>query len=112
MTFYLVTTAWATARRKEAETGIFDWGALVVALAAGTLMTIYGFEAALSPTGLKDGYPPVLYFIWGAVVLLCAAGDVRMLVRGGSSLHGLSLSPFEFHSTQRLRPGLQRLRGD
>ncbi len=83
MTFYLVTTAWATARRKEAETGIFDWGALVLALAAGTVMTIYGFEAALSPTGLKEGYPPVLYFIWGAVVLLCAAGDVRMLARGG-----------------------------
>jgi uncharacterized membrane protein len=83
MTFYMVTTAWATARRREGETGIFDWGALVVALAAGTVMVIYGFEAAHSQTGLKDGYPPALYFIWGSVALLSAAGDVRMLVRRG-----------------------------
>jgi uncharacterized membrane protein len=83
MTFYMVTTAWATARRREGETGIFDWCALVVALAAGAVMVIYGFEAAHSQTGLKDGYPPVLYFIWGSVALLSAAGDVRMLIRGG-----------------------------
>ena len=25
LTFYLVATAWATARRREGETGIFDW---------------------------------------------------------------------------------------
>lgn len=83
MTFYMVSTAWATARRKDGETGIFDWGALLVALAAGTVMVIGGLQAAYSPTGLKDGYPPALYFIWGSVALLSAAGDARMLMRGG-----------------------------
>ena len=83
LTFYLVATAWATARRKEGETGLFDWGALLAPLAAGTGMTVYGLEAMHSPTGLKDGYPPALYFIWASVALLSAAGDIRMLMRGG-----------------------------
>jgi len=33
LTCYLVATAWMTAKRGEAETGIFDWGALLVILA-------------------------------------------------------------------------------
>jgi hypothetical protein len=83
MTFYMVSTAWATGRRRDGETGIFDWGALLVALAFGAVAGTFGLQAAYSPTGLKEGYPPVLYFIWGSVALLSAAGDVRMLLRSG-----------------------------
>ena len=35
LTCYLVATAWATARRREGEPGVFDWIALLVALAVG-----------------------------------------------------------------------------
>ncbi|MGA1985708.1 MAG: hypothetical protein ABSG72_05515, partial [Candidatus Sulfotelmatobacter sp.] len=45
----------------------------------------YGLEAALSPSGMKYDYPPAPYFIFGAVALIAATGDVRMLVRGGIS---------------------------
>ena len=83
MTFYMVATAWATARRRDGETWIFDWGALLVALAFGAVAVTFGLQAAHSQTGLKEGYPPAIYFIWGFVALLSAAGDVRMLVRGG-----------------------------
>jgi uncharacterized membrane protein len=83
LTFYLVATAWATARRRDGETGIFDWAALLVALALGTGLITYGFEAAHNQTGLMYGYPAPLYFIFGSVALLFAAGDVRMLARGG-----------------------------
>jgi uncharacterized membrane protein len=83
VTFYMVTTAWATTKRKEGETGIFDWGALIVALAVGVGLVIYGLGAANSPTGSRGGYPAVFYFIWASVVLFSAAGDVRMLMRGG-----------------------------
>ncbi|HET8924731.1 MAG TPA: hypothetical protein VFN26_17245 [Candidatus Acidoferrum sp.] len=83
MTFYMVATAWMTARRRDGETSIFDWGALLVALAFAAYAAMLGFQAAYSPTGLKEGYPPVLYFIWGSVALLSVAGDVRMLLRGG-----------------------------
>ena len=83
LTFYLVTTAWVTARRRDGETGIFDWVALLFALAVGAAMVTFGIEAANSPTGPKDGIPVGMYFFLGSVALLAAAGDVRMLVRGG-----------------------------
>jgi len=83
LAFYLVTTAWATARRRDGETGIFDWGALLFVLTVGVGIMTYGFEAANSPTGLKDGIPSGMYFFLGSVALLSAAGDIRMLVRRG-----------------------------
>ena len=83
LAFYLVTTAWATARRRDGETGIFDWGTLLFALAVGAGIMTYGLEAASSPTGSKDGIPAGIYFFLGSVALLAAAGDIRMLVRGG-----------------------------
>jgi hypothetical protein len=83
VTFYMVATAWMAARRKEG-TGIFDWGMLLVALAFAALAVTFGFRAVYSVTGLAEGYPPLPYFIWGAVALLSAAGDVRMLARHGT----------------------------
>jgi hypothetical protein len=85
LTFYLVATAWMTARHKERKTGSFDWVALLVALGVGAVTVTYGFEAAMSPTGLKNGDPAGQYFFLGSVALLAATGDVRMLVRGGVS---------------------------
>jgi len=83
LTFYLVGTAWWTAKRQDGEAGIFDWGALMAPLAVGAALAINGLEAANSPTGSKGGYPAAAYFIFGSLALLFAAGDVRMLVRGG-----------------------------
>src|SRR5437867_10922804 len=83
LAFYLVTTAWATGRRRDGETSIFDWGALLVALAVGAIILTYGFEVANSRTGPKDGIPAGMYFFLGFVALLSAAGDVCLLLRGG-----------------------------
>jgi hypothetical protein len=85
LTFYLVATGWRIARRREGETEIFDWGALLVVLAVGVANVTFGFEAAHSPTGLKYGYPVGPYIFLGSVALIAAAGDVRMLIRGGVS---------------------------
>jgi hypothetical protein len=85
LTFYLVATAWRIARRREGETESFDWGALLVVLAVGVANVTFGLEAAHSPTGLKYGYPVGPYTFLGSVALIAAAGDVRMLVRGGVS---------------------------
>ncbi|WP_157467380.1 hypothetical protein [Edaphobacter aggregans] len=85
LTFYLVATARVIARRTEAETGIFDWGALLVPLAVAAVSVNYGLEAAHSQTGLSHGYPVGPYLFLGSVALLAAAGDVRMLARGGVS---------------------------
>jgi hypothetical protein len=83
LTFYLVTTAWLTARRTAQQTTVFDWGALLVILAVGVIQVTYGLEAAMSQTGLKYGYSPAPYFLMGSVALLAATGDIRMLARGG-----------------------------
>ena len=85
LTSYLVATAWMTARRRKEETGIFDWGALLVVFAVAAVEVTYGLEAARSQTGLKYGYPPGPYFFLGSVAVLATVGDVRMLVRGGIS---------------------------
>jgi hypothetical protein len=83
LTFYLVATAWMTARRKDGEPGTFDWGALLVVVAVAACELTFGLEAANSPTGLKYEYPPGPYFFMGSVAVLATVGDVRMLVRRG-----------------------------
>src|SRR5207237_1357336 len=42
--FYLVLTAWLTARRAEGQTGIFDWLALLIPSVVGTGMWILGLQ--------------------------------------------------------------------
>lgn len=85
LTFYLVATAWMTARRKQEETGFFDWGALLAVFTVAAVELTFGFEAAMSPTRMKYDYPPWPYFIFGLVAVLASVGDVRLLVRGGIS---------------------------
>ena len=83
LTFYLVTTAWLTARRPAGTPGIVDWGALVVVLSVAAVEVTWGVDAAMSPTRLKYAYPPGPYFFMGSLAGLAATGDVRMIVRRG-----------------------------
>lgn len=83
LTFYLVATAWRAARRSEGGTDLFDLGALGWVLVVGVAGVAFGFEAAGSPTGSKDGMPAAAYFVFGSVALLCALSDARMFIRGG-----------------------------
>src|SRR5688500_16554697 len=83
LTFYLVSTAWLTARRRDGKTRPFDWAVLMVPLAVGAALITYGLEAANSPTGLRGGFSAGGHYVFAAVALLLAVGDVRMLLRGG-----------------------------
>lgn len=85
LTFYMVATGWMTARRRTPGTGIFDRVALLLALVLGAVIVTFGVEAARSPAGTKDGIPAGIYFFLGSIALLSAAGDIRMLLRGGIS---------------------------
>ncbi|MGH9419212.1 MAG: hypothetical protein ACRD3J_04500, partial [Thermoanaerobaculia bacterium] len=82
LTFYLVATAWLTARRRNGETGIVNWLALLGISGIGAGLITYGIKAASSPTGSIGGVPAGMLFFLAFVALLCAAGDIRMLVRG------------------------------
>jgi hypothetical protein len=83
LTLYMIATAWMAGRRREVRTGIFDRAALVYALLVGGACIVYGFQAANGQT--HDGVPAGMKFFFGFVILLAAAGDIRMLVRGGIS---------------------------
>ena len=79
---YLVVTGLLTLRRRVGEPRWIDLGALLVAPTLGATYVTFGLEALSSATGKKDGYPPALFFIFGAVTLLAALGDIRVLARG------------------------------
>ena len=83
LTFYLVATAWLTARRRNGGTGLVDRAALVVVLAVAAGLLRYGVEAASSETGSKGGAPAPVFFVFGAVALLAAGLDIRMIRGGG-----------------------------
>jgi hypothetical protein len=82
LTLYLVATAWVTAKRKDGETSVFDWFAMVVPLALGVGTWMSGIrmvQGGSQEGGLRVG----MAFFMGTVLLLAAAGDLRMLLRGG-----------------------------
>jgi hypothetical protein len=83
LTFYLIGTAWLTARRRDGETSRFDWIVLLIPLALGILTWMNGIKVIRSGASSQDGVPVGMSFFMGSVMLLAAAGDVRMLVRGG-----------------------------
>jgi hypothetical protein len=80
---YLVTTGWLTVRRREGETTIFDWGALLFGLAVGVPIVTDGIRIVSGSSPPKPGVPVGMILFLGSVVLVAAAGDVRMVVRGG-----------------------------
>lgn len=83
LTFYLIGTAWLTARRRDGETSRFDWVALLIPLVIGILNWMSGLKVLRSGAGSQDGVPAGMILFMGSVCLLAAAGDVRMLARGG-----------------------------
>jgi hypothetical protein len=76
LTFYLTVTAWLTARRRDGNTGTFDWVALLVPLAVAAGLVIIGLGEA------RRLESPVGSLVGASLAVLLAAGDVRMLVRG------------------------------
>jgi len=55
----------------------------LIPLAIGVLGWSNGVHAFFSETGSKYGVPAGMHLFMGTVCLLAAAGDVRMLLRGG-----------------------------
>jgi hypothetical protein len=85
LTVYLIGTAWLTARRRDGETSRWDWIVLLIPLALGVLLWMNGIKVVRSGASSQDGVPFGMMFFMGSVCLLAAAGDLRMLVRGGVS---------------------------
>ena len=82
-TFYLILTAWLTARHADGETSRLDWAALVIPLTLGTLTWMNGVSVVRSGASSQAGVPVGMTFFMGSVMLLAAAGDIRMLFLRG-----------------------------
>ena len=83
LAFYLVTTALLTVRRRDHAFHWVDAGAFVVALAVGAFAVKIGLDALNSATGKTKGVPAGMLFLFAAVALLGASGDIRMMLVGG-----------------------------
>lgn len=83
LTFYLVGTAWLTARRKDSETSRWDWAAMLIPLAIGIYIWRGGILILLSGRTSLDGVPVGMMFFLGSICLLATTGDIRMLLGGG-----------------------------
>ena len=81
-TFYLILTAWWTARQADGPPSKWGWVVLLIPLAVGVLNWLSGIKKISSGLS-KDGVPAGMNLFLGSVMLLAAAGDVRMLLRGG-----------------------------
>lgn len=75
LAFYLVITALRSVQRPVLNFHWLDLGIMFFALALSMASFTYGFVA--------EGQPTALYVIFGAVALLAALGDVRMLLSRG-----------------------------
>ena len=74
LTFYLIGTAWLTARRRDGETSRLDWVVLLIPLTLGILTWMNGISIVRSGEGSPDGVPVGMTFFMGSVMLLAAAG--------------------------------------
>jgi uncharacterized membrane protein len=81
VTFYLITTAWLAGRRRKI--GRPEWAALLVGLGGAAAVIALGVQTVRNPATADPKAPAGMSFFFGAVLLLAAAGDIRMLADGG-----------------------------
>ena len=90
MTVYFVGTALTTVRPLPAWTRHSNVAALTVAVGLALVDIAGGVKAFNSPRGLLNGVPFVMHFFIAGVMILAAAGDVRIIrfgvLRGKSRL--------------------------
>lgn len=70
LTFYLILTAWLTARRPPGKTSRFDWLAMLVPLALGVLLWIGSIKILRSGATSANGVPVGMTLFLGTVMLL------------------------------------------
>jgi hypothetical protein len=82
MTLYFVGTALTTVRPASSWTSRLNMAALVVAIGLAIVDILGGVEAFNSPRRLLNGVPFFMHFFLAAVMIVAAAGDVRVIRSG------------------------------
>lgn len=83
-TFYLVGTAWLTARHKDNEHGILDWAAFLLISAVVVGLYAYGLGYLHPKVMTVEDPPDAVSFVLGSIALIAAVMDLRMLIWGVS----------------------------
>jgi hypothetical protein len=86
---YLVTTGWLTANRRKGESSRLDWLTMLAPLTIAVTSVLNGIQRLTNPGAFHDGVPAGMNFFMASVLLLAAAGDVRMLIWGLSATQRL-----------------------
>ena len=76
LTFYLVSTAALVVMRRPKQNGRLELAFMLVALVAGITALVFALRE-------HDRGSVIGYSVFATIALLCAAGDLRMLIRGG-----------------------------
>jgi uncharacterized membrane protein len=84
-TFYLVSTAWITIRRKGNSVGRFEVGAFVFAASFAVAALVVGTLAFNRPQGIIKDLPYQLSYAFAVVWALVATADLKLLFRGSVS---------------------------
>jgi hypothetical protein len=100
LTFYLIGSAWLAGRRRD-STSLLDWTGLFLCLASAAAVLTIGIRAISSGNGTDNGAPAFMSFVFGGILLLAAAGDIRVLVH-----HGISGRPRIVRHLWRMCVGL------
>ena|SRR5947209_18454108 len=82
MSAYFVVTALTTVRPVSAWTRRLDVAALMVALALALINLVGGFQALATPQRALNGVPFFMMFFLATILILAAAGDVRVMWSG------------------------------
>ncbi|HEY0022885.1 MAG TPA: hypothetical protein VGB24_08245 [Longimicrobium sp.] len=80
---YLVITALTTVRPSTPAIRRLEFGAMLVALAGGLATLGMCIDSVSRGEFARDGIPVPMIFLFAAVALLSAGGDVRMIRAGG-----------------------------
>jgi hypothetical protein len=83
LTFYMVTTGWLAVRRGDGMTDKVGWAMLVIPVGLGSWVFTNGLRNAFHGVSSTDGVPNFMNLFIGSVMLLAAAGDLRVLLGGG-----------------------------
>ena len=82
LAFYLVTTALLTVRRRDQKFHAIDAAAMALALGICIFSIKLGLDGLKSAPGKTAGVPSGMIFLFAAVALLGALGDMRVMLTG------------------------------
>src|SRR5579871_6468870 len=84
LTFYLVSTAWLTVRRKEGTTGTAEMVSLAASLLIALSLGLLGAAAIAGRVPALKGPLLPATLITGAIAAIAAIGDARVVLAGGT----------------------------